>query len=151
MTKCKNIIVVSVMWCLRFVTSTLCAATFSNIYVKWHLRYVMLHFVAVPFFLILNMAFVFYLHSLVFVLFFSDTAMNGNDQPPSFAGKLGRILAGWSDQSPHAVCTLHLCSQPASFQWCLWMSSLPRLINCWWLLGENMALIEKKMFKLLCQ
>ncbi len=28
------------------MTSTLCAATFSNSYVKWRLRYVMLHFVA---------------------------------------------------------------------------------------------------------
>jgi hypothetical protein len=37
------------MWCLRFVTSMFCAATFSNSYVKWRLRYVMLHFVAVPF------------------------------------------------------------------------------------------------------
>ncbi len=41
------------MWCLRFVnlrfvTSTLCASTFSNSYDKWHLRYVMLRFVAVP-------------------------------------------------------------------------------------------------------
>ncbi len=36
------------MWCLRFVTSTLCAATFSNSYTKWRLRYVMLHFLAVP-------------------------------------------------------------------------------------------------------
>ncbi len=32
-----------------FVTSTLCAATFSNSYVKWRLRYVMLRFVALPF------------------------------------------------------------------------------------------------------
>jgi hypothetical protein len=40
------------------------------------------------------MAFVFYLFSLVFVLFLSVTAKNGNDQPPGFAGKLGRILAG---------------------------------------------------------
>ena len=42
------------VWCLRFVTrfvtSTLCAATFSNSYVKWRLLYVMLRFVAVPFF-----------------------------------------------------------------------------------------------------
>ncbi len=30
------------------MTSTLCAATFSNSYVKWRLRYVMLRFVAVP-------------------------------------------------------------------------------------------------------
>ncbi len=38
------------MWCLRFVrfmTSKLCAATFSNSYVKWRLHYVMLRFVAV--------------------------------------------------------------------------------------------------------
>ncbi len=34
---------------LRFVTSTLCAATFSNSYIKWLLRYVMLRFVAVPY------------------------------------------------------------------------------------------------------
>jgi hypothetical protein len=33
-----------------FVTSTLCAATFCNSYVKWGLRYVMLRFVAVPHF-----------------------------------------------------------------------------------------------------
>ncbi len=32
----------------QYVISTLCAATFSNSYVKWFLRYVMLHFVAVP-------------------------------------------------------------------------------------------------------
>ncbi len=37
-----------VLQLLHFVTSTLCAATFSNSYVKRHLRYVMLHFVAVP-------------------------------------------------------------------------------------------------------
>jgi hypothetical protein len=41
------------MWCLRFVTLTFCdfyvvSATFSNSYVKWLLRYVMLRFVAVP-------------------------------------------------------------------------------------------------------
>ncbi len=30
------------------MTSTLCAATFSNSYVMWHLRYVVLRFVAVP-------------------------------------------------------------------------------------------------------
>ncbi len=46
--KCKDVTVVSVRWCLRFVTSTLCAATFGNSYVKWRLRYVMLRFVAVP-------------------------------------------------------------------------------------------------------
>ncbi len=44
---------VSVIWCLRlkllrFVTSTLCAAMFSNSNVKWRLRYLMLRFVAVP-------------------------------------------------------------------------------------------------------
>ncbi len=33
---------------IRFVTSTLCAATFSNSYVKWCLRYVILRFVGVP-------------------------------------------------------------------------------------------------------
>ncbi len=33
---------------LRFMTATLCAATFSNSYVLWHKRSVMLHFVAVP-------------------------------------------------------------------------------------------------------
>ncbi len=33
---------------LRFVTSMLCAATFSNSYVKWRLRYMILLFVAVP-------------------------------------------------------------------------------------------------------
>jgi hypothetical protein len=33
---------------LRFVTATLCAATFSNSYVLWHKRSVMLRFVAVP-------------------------------------------------------------------------------------------------------
>ncbi len=37
-----------VLYLLRFVISTLCAATFSNSYVKWHLRYGMLRFVAVP-------------------------------------------------------------------------------------------------------
>ncbi len=31
-----------VLQLLRFVTSTLCAATFSNSYVKWRLCYVML-------------------------------------------------------------------------------------------------------------
>jgi hypothetical protein len=36
------------MWCLRFVTSTLCEATFSNIYVYWRLPYVMLRFAEVP-------------------------------------------------------------------------------------------------------
>ncbi len=30
------------------MTSTLCAATFSNSFIKWRLRYVMLRFVAVP-------------------------------------------------------------------------------------------------------
>ncbi len=33
---------------LTFVTFMLCAATFSNSYVKWRLCYVMLRFVAVP-------------------------------------------------------------------------------------------------------
>jgi hypothetical protein len=37
-----------VMWLLRFVTSMLCAATFSNSYVKWSLRYVMLRFFTAP-------------------------------------------------------------------------------------------------------
>jgi hypothetical protein len=38
------------MWCLHFVTSTLFAATFRNSCVKWRLRYVILRFVAFPFF-----------------------------------------------------------------------------------------------------
>jgi hypothetical protein len=38
-----------VLQLLRFVTSTLCAAMFSNSYVKWRLRYMMLRFAAVPF------------------------------------------------------------------------------------------------------
>ncbi len=51
--KTKNVTVVSVMWCLHFVTLTfcvfyVCAATFSNSYVKRRLHYVMLRFVAVP-------------------------------------------------------------------------------------------------------
>ncbi len=33
---------------LRFVTATLCAATFSNSYVLWRKRCVMLRFVTVP-------------------------------------------------------------------------------------------------------
>jgi hypothetical protein len=46
----------SVIWCIRFlaltfVTSTLCAVNFSKSYVKCRLRYVMLRFVAIPFFL----------------------------------------------------------------------------------------------------
>ena len=42
-TKRKNVTVL-----LRFVTSTLCAVTFSYSYIKRRLRYVILRFVAVP-------------------------------------------------------------------------------------------------------
>ncbi len=38
-----------VLQLLRFVTTTMCAATFSNSYVRWRLRNVMLPLVAVPF------------------------------------------------------------------------------------------------------
>ncbi len=38
-----------VLYLVHFVTSILCAATFSNSYIKWRLRYVMLRFVAVPY------------------------------------------------------------------------------------------------------
>ncbi len=37
------------------MTSTLCAATFSNSYIQWRLRYVMLRFVAAPFLCTLDM------------------------------------------------------------------------------------------------
>jgi hypothetical protein len=37
-----------VLYLLRFVKATLCAATFSNSYVMWRKRCVMLRFVAVP-------------------------------------------------------------------------------------------------------
>jgi hypothetical protein len=46
----KCFVMLYVLSLLRFVTSMLCAATFSNNYVKWLLGYIMLRFVAVPIF-----------------------------------------------------------------------------------------------------
>jgi hypothetical protein len=50
---------------LRFVTSTWCAATFSHSYVKWHLRYVMLRFVAVPIFHLFDFNYFYVIKSLL--------------------------------------------------------------------------------------
>ncbi len=102
------------MWCLRFVTSTLCAATFSNSYVKWRLLYVMLRFVAVP---------------TKYLLFFHLLCVRGGGEG-LLASYSSSLLKG--DSCIHAFFTLQLIKKLGGgdfphIYWEFWREPVPDL------------------------